>query len=45
MTLELDDDFAVMDQGRDHRLRIKFHISGVELIAAQNVDVDAFPRQ
>ena len=45
MTLELDDDFAVMDQGRHHCLGIEFHVSGVELIAAQNVDVDALPRQ
>jgi hypothetical protein len=32
-----------MDERRDHRLGIELHVGGVELIAPQNVDVDALP--
>ena len=45
MTLELDDDFAIVDEGRHDRFGIELHVGRIELVAAQNVDVDAFPRQ
>jgi hypothetical protein len=31
----LDDDLAVMHQGRNDRVRVELHVSGVELVAAQ----------